>query len=465
MHSFSAFIAAILAHFRRGYSLSQSTPWRRLIAIETQPGQRMLQARRIPALNPIFFILQFTFMTDVAFVVLMVWSCFAAVRALRRNSDSWLLCALTFSSLAMGTRLVAAAIPVAISITLLLHAGVWGRSRGRFLVLSLPVLAALVWWRETWMYETVDVSQVYPSPASRTANLRLGVSLLPGMLPQALVFTATSLGIALLPLSLAAFRRSLWLRTIVIFLALCLVLVGSRLLGANVCPFDSASIWSLRELGATEGFLDAVSSRAMPDWWCLTAILLSLGSAALCLANVSCKRGRPADALLIWMLIGQFMLSAILWLFADRYTLAMLPLAIALVLRGAAPRAILALAVLGLFGVFCLVGTRDHLAYNAAVWGAVERLREQGVAASEIDGGYVVNSWLQYAHPENAPHDHGRAYVPKLTDARFILRYELSNEALPGQKLIVAEPYRRWLAPSGKIYVRENPVDSAAPIR
>ncbi len=84
----------------------------------------MLQARRIPALNPIFFILQFTFMTDVAFVVLMVWSCFAAVRALRRNSDSWLLCALTFSSLAMGTRLVAAAIPVAISITLLLHAGV-----------------------------------------------------------------------------------------------------------------------------------------------------------------------------------------------------------------------------------------------------------------------------------------------------------------------------------------------------
>ena len=315
------------------------------------------------------------------------------------------------------------------------------------------------------MYETVDVSQVYPSPASRTANLRLGVSLLPGMLPQALVFTATSLGIALLPLSLAAFRRSLWLRTIVIFLALCLVLVGSLLLGANVCPFDSASIWSLRELGATEGFLDAVSSRAMPDWWCLTAILLSLGSAALCLANVSCKRGRPADALLIWMLIGQFMLSAILWLFADRYALAMLPLAIALVLRGAAPRAILALAVLGLFGVFCLVGTRDHLAYNAAVWGAVERLREQGVAASEIDGGYVVNSWLQYAHPENAPHDHGRAYVPKLTDARIILRYELSNEALPGQKLIVAEPYRRWLAPSGKIYVRENPVDSAAPIR
>ena len=143
----------------------------------------------------------------------------------------------------------------------------------------------------------------------------------------------------------------------------------------------------------------------------------------------------------------------------------MLPLAIALVLRGAAPRLFLALALLGLFGVFCLVGTRDHLAYNGAVWGAVERLREQGVAASEIDGGYVVNSWLQYAHPENAPRSHGRAYVPKLTDAGVTLRYELSNEAPPGQKLIAAEPYRRWFAPSGKIYVRENPVDSAVPIR
>lgn len=419
------------------------------------------------ALNPIFFILQFTFMTDVAFVVLMVWSCFAAVRALQRKSDAWLLGALVFSSLAMGTRSVAAAIPLAISITLLLHAGVWGRCGGRFLVplLSLPVLAALLWWRKTWMYETVDISQVYPSPASRIANLHYGVSLLPGMLPGAMVFTATSLGIALLPISLAAFRRSLCLRTIVIFFALCLVLVGSRLLGANACPFDSDSIWSLRELGATERFLDAVSSRAMPEWWCLTAILLSLGSAALCLANLSCKRDRPADALLIWMFIGQFMLCVILWLFADRYALPMLPLAIALVLRGATPRVFLALALLGLFGVFCLVGTRDHLAYNAAVWGAVERLREQGVAASEIDGGYVVNSWLQYAHPENAPRSHGRAYVPKLTDAGITLRYELSNEALPGQKLIATEPYRRWLAPSGKIYVRENPVDSAAPIR
>jgi 4-amino-4-deoxy-L-arabinose transferase-like glycosyltransferase len=419
------------------------------------------------AVNPVFFILQFTFMTDVAFVVLMVWSCFAAVRALQRKSDAWLLGALIFSSLAMGTRLIAAAIPVAISITLLLHAGVWGRYGGRFLIplLSLPVLAVLVWWRETWMYETVDLSQVYPSPASRMVNLRVGVSLLPAMLPGAMVFTATSLGIALLPISLAAFRRSLWLRTIVIFLALCLVLVGSRLLGVNVCPFDSASIWSLRELGLTEGFLDAVRSRAMPGWWCLTASLLSLGSAALCLANLSCKRDRPADALLIWMFIGQFMLCAILWLFADRYALPMLPLAIALVFRGAAPRPYLALALLGLFGVFCLVGTRDHLAYNAAVWGAVERLRAQGVAASEIDGGYAVNIWLQYAHPENAPRDHGRAYVPSLTDDGVTLRYELSNQALPGQKLIATEPYRRWLAPSGKIYVHENPADSAAPTR
>ncbi|MGA7903469.1 MAG: hypothetical protein WCA06_12620, partial [Terrimicrobiaceae bacterium] len=39
-------------------------------------------------------------------------------------------------------------------------------------LLSLPVLAALVWWRETWMYETVDISQVHPSPASRMANLQ-----------------------------------------------------------------------------------------------------------------------------------------------------------------------------------------------------------------------------------------------------------------------------------------------------
>ncbi len=419
------------------------------------------------AFNPVFFILQFSFMTDIPFVVLMIWSCFATVRALRRESDAWLWGALVLSSLAMGTRVMAAAIPAAISITLLLHAGAWGRYGGRFLVplLSFPVLALLIYWKQTWMYQAVDISQVFPSPASRTANLPYGVSLLPAMLPKTAVVIAMSLGTALLPISLAAFGRSLWLRTMLIFFALCVVLVVSRLLGDNACPFDPNAIWSFRELGATEQFLGGIRFREMSAGWCFTAILLSLGSAALSLANLSCKRNRPIDALLIWMFIGQFILCAILWLFADRYVLPLLPLAIALFLRGAAPRGYLALPLLGLFAVFCLVGTRDHLAYTAAVWRAVERLTADGTRVSEIDGGYVVNSWLHYAHPENAPRDRGRAYVPKLTHAGVTLRYELSNEVLPGQNVVIIEPYRRWLAPSGQIYVHENPVNCAGAAR
>ena len=45
-----------------------------------------------------------------------------------------------------------------------------------------------------------------------------------------------------------------------------------------------------------------------------------------------------------------------------------------------------------------VAATRDHVRYNAALWGAVDRLLKRGVPASDLNGGYVVNGWLQYAH-------------------------------------------------------------------
>ena len=47
-----------------------------------------------------------------------------------------------------------------------------------------------------------------------------------------------------------------------------------------------------------------------------------------------------------------------------------------------------------------MIGTRDHLAYNAVVWSGVAELQAQGVPAAELNGGYVVNGWLQYVRPE-----------------------------------------------------------------
>ena len=141
-------------------------------------------------------------------------------------------------------------------------------------------------------------------------------------------------------------------------------------------------------------------------------------------------------------------------LFYDRYALAFIPLAIALILSaGPVVRPRLATAILAVFAVVCLVGTRDHLEYNRAVWVAVDHLRSRGVSDSDIAGGWPVNGWLQYAHPENANlKQNGDVNVPWV-NSKELLPYEISNSAKRGWQVLEAFAYRRWMGRSGSIFV------------
>ncbi|MBI5394724.1 MAG: glycosyltransferase family 39 protein, partial [Verrucomicrobia bacterium] len=55
-------------------------------------------------LNPIFFFLAISFMTDVPFLALTVWAAWAMVRALRERSNGWLVAASALAALARGVR-------------------------------------------------------------------------------------------------------------------------------------------------------------------------------------------------------------------------------------------------------------------------------------------------------------------------------------------------------------------------
>ena len=418
------------------------------------------------ALNPVFFILQFTFMTDVAFVVLMVWSCFAAVRALRRKSDAWLWarwffprwqwahawsllrfrwpfrsrCSCTPAMGALWRTLPgSAALASGARGAGLVEGNFDVQDGGRFSGLSIARLAngKFTPWRLTAASNAAGSDGVYCNVARHCA----AADQPRGFSPELVVANHRDLFRALSgPRRKPASRRQ---RLPVRF---GLDLESTRIGRYRAVPRRS-------EFSGDAGLVVFDGDSAVAGF----------GGALFCqpVLQTRSARGRAAD-LDVYRAVHALR-DSLAFRRSVRAADAATCHRAGFAWRSAAR--FLALALLGLFGGFCLVGTRDHLAYNAAVWAAVERLREQGVAASEIDGGYVVNSWLQYAYPENAPRDHGRAYVPKLTNAGVTLRYELSNEALPGQKLIATEPYRRWLAPSGKIYVRENPVDSADPLR
>ena len=111
------------------------------------------------------------------------------------------------------------------------------------------------------------------------------------------------------------------------------------------------------------------------------------------------------------------------------------------------------IALLTVFGVLSCVGVRDHLSFNTALWQAVAFIEEEGVPKDEMDGGYVINGWLLYAHPENAKlDDQGNVVLPGMTTDEPT-RYEISNHPTPGAEILFEAPYKRWLGRSGSVYV------------
>jgi hypothetical protein len=197
--------------------------------------------------------------------------------------------------------------------------------------------------------------------------------------------------------------------------------------------------------------------------WTWVVALVALASASALVAH-SVQPLDTAGTYLVLQVIGHAALIAILWLQWDRYALPVLPLAIVLVLRGGPitrPR-ITAALVLAL-ALVALVGVRDHLAYNRALWAAVGHLQSIGVKPAEFDGGYVVNGWLQWAHPEQARRNAAGAVEVPWMNARTIPRYRISNQARPpeGQwKVITSFAYTRWAGRSGRVYVLEQDAQS-----
>ncbi|HKA56405.1 MAG TPA: glycosyltransferase family 39 protein [Candidatus Binatia bacterium] len=411
------------------------------------------------AVNPIFFMLSSTFMTDVPFLAFMVWASFAMVRAVGTERTGWLLAATILACLAIGVRLVGVVIPAAMAAVLLLHTGGWGRGKGRLWLTVLPLifLGGLLWWGTEHLHHTADVSQLKDAPVNRVQNLRYALPLLPRTLVCGTAFVIGAVGLNLLPLSIACLRQDLGRRVTVSAFVLGLFLLILPLTSPTAIPLLSeGSTWTFSELGATEPLVAGFQPPSFPPWWSAAVTFAAWGSAAIFFAALGLSS--PGQAFLGWLTLGHLLLMLMLWLFYDRYALVALPPAIGLLLAGGvSPRPALVLVCAALFGGISLVGVHDHLQYNQALWQAVDVLRQCGAPDSDIDGGYVVNGWLHYAHPENAPRDEqGNIVVPGLTTKTYPLRYQIANCPLPTRRLVTTISYRRWFGRSGAICILER---------
>jgi hypothetical protein len=312
-------------------------------------------------------------------------------------------------------------------------------------------------WTRGRVFRSADITWLPNSPQQRQANLvyAFGADILPAMLAATLLLTIVLVGIALVPIAAGLARRTFVWRTACVFVACGVAWIVGDWAGFYAwVPFEPGNIWALREIGAAASFVPGWQPEPLPWWAALAAVAAALASTAVLISAWPSGPLRDAEKFLLWNIVAQMLLIAVLWLIAERYVLVLLPLAMALVLsRQPLARSWPTIVGTVACAVIALVGTRDHLAYNRAVWSAVADLQASGIEAREIDGGYVVNGWLQYLHPDEAYRDpSGRIIVPMVNDFAE-LTYQISNAPAPNRTVVRRYPYSGWLGRDGVIYV------------
>jgi hypothetical protein len=409
---------------------------------------------------PIFFILAPTFMTDVPFLAATLWSAVWFVRALtgRRIALVWLAAAACAAS--VGTRVIGVGVAAAMIATLLFHTGRWGR-RAAVLIppaLVVPFAGWLLLWTRARVFVSADMTWVPNSPQQRLANIRYAFDLLPGMLVQTFWFVLIVTGVALLPVAVGLLQRRMVRRAVAYGLlfgagALVYSWTGFKLW----LPFVPGQMWTLRDVGAAASFVPGWKPDASPLWLPPSAAALALASAAVLSAAWRGGALAEREKFLMWNIAAQGLIVATLWLTYDRCGLVFVPLVAALVLaRQPSLSAARAAPGIVVFAAISLAGMHDSLAYNRAVWSAVSDLRARGVEPGDIDGGYVVNGWLQYVHPDQAHRDASGAIVIPMVNGFPELPYTIANQPDPARTVIRTYPYSGWLQPSGLVYVLQR---------
>ncbi len=407
------------------------------------------------ALNPIFFSLSFTFMTDVPFLTAMIWSVYTNVLGLNRKRHHWFFIAALLSAMAISIRPVGIAIPASAGLLLAWKRKEIGVKLETLFLVLFPLLAtALVaWW---WIHHrqvNANISGFPGIPKTRLVWLKYAMPTLPGVTLNGLIFLAGAVGISLLPLTCSS--RIANKQTIIIFAALLLLVLIAHLCSVGYSlPLNTGSAWEWNGINSPQELIP--NHTPIRDPAGLTAVLfIALASSAILIGCSVKQQWEVSKLFLLLLIVLSFAEMVVLWLFNDRYALPIFPLAIALLLASECQqRTWLAISSLCVFAVYSLIGEHNVCSYNHAVWSAVAELRARGIGDNQIDGGYVVNGWLHYAHPENAPRDEsGQVYVVGMTTTSRTLPFQISEKPVAGRELLDTIKYNQWLGPGGELYL------------
>jgi hypothetical protein len=421
------------------------------------------------AVNPVYFALSYTFMTDVPFTAYAILATLFFAMSILYDSDLYLVIGACLSLIAIMCRQVGLYIPIAFGIALLVKNGFSSRNLVRACFPAALGFAGYI-GLQTWLRVTGALPTLFNVKGNELIDVLRHPKTLIWHLARNTFVATLYLGFFLFPITVLVTKRvkatKKWLTglihvTILLFIVLspvAMLLKGKIMpLSKNIIIKGGIGPETLRDTF----ILGLPNSTQLPmAFWVVVTVISILGGALLlyCLASVILDlfadtkhlREDKTKIVILFLLIGALVYFVVIAAhgFFDRYLLPLLPMVGAAIItlsgRPASPRRpVVTMAILGWFvalSVFSMAGTRDYLMWNRIRWEALHDLTNNGIPPSQIDGGYEFNGWRSY----------DPAYLPTPEKSWWWVQddaYVVSFGAIEGYETLRSYPFTRWLPP------------------
>lgn len=454
--------------------------------VKTNRTTALLAALTV-AINPLYFELSFTFMTDVPFFAFSMLSILFLMRGIRQESNIELLAGNLFVCLAILIRQLGIIIPLSFGIAYLAKNGVTRKTLQTALlpiVLSVSILIAY----QIWMQSTTGLSPLYNRGYDSIFESSTGFLQAIKLLVYRFLVELTYLGLFTLPF-LIILTINKWktashrgrLLSVLTSSGFFVAVMGALIWKNRTMPLSGNVLF---DIGLGPATLRDVYNLGLPHLsnapkalWLVITTAGAFGGALMlrylfsALAQVLLKLSKFESIADKWPLIlflsactSYSVLIGVIGFF-DRYLIPLLPLSmIAMIttgnsfkLRVSRSPVFIAAVLLFVYGFFALGATHDYLSWNRSRWKALHYLMEEAhISYKNIDGGYEFNGWYSFDAKYRVNPSKSWWWVDNDD-------YIISFGPMIGYSEMKRYPYKRWIPfGQGNIFVLHRLADSKA---
>ena len=374
------------------------------------------------AVNPLYFSLSNTFMTDVPHYAVTILSLYFFIIGIRKKSLPIIIIATFTAIVSFLIRQVTVALFVGYAIAYIVNnkAKINSIITATILFFILPVGVQKIFSHIFWPKSYGDYGYKEQEVVSQLTYVNTEAI---AKFAYFALCTFLYLGVFILPLALIGFYIKLktanrFTRNLLIsFLLFIITTIGIWLVLENEkMPIKGNIInnWGLGPLTLRSTIL---SSSTIPNYlevfWSIVTICAAIGAGllllflALSIVEFLFSKIDNTDIKSIMLLNNStafvYFIPIGLGYFFDRYLLLLLPLSIIMVLTSIANidnfqvnKVNSALFSIALIGIFTIGVTHDYLSWNRIRWQALNNLMQQEISLNRIDGGLEFNGWYLY---------------------------------------------------------------------